>query len=121
MTVRKQAYFPRKPAVPRGTMDVAERQFRARLAQLAGGHGLLCGTLVERFRTCGHPRCKCARGEKHRAVCLFLRRDGKLRQLYVPPAYEERVRQWVANHQEFKTLVDQISDVYWQKVRQRQG
>ena len=107
--------------MPRGAMSAAERQFRSRLAQLAGGHGLLHGTIVERFRTCGNPRCKCARGEKHRAVCLFLRQEGKLRQLYIPQAYEERVRQWVANHQELKKLVDQISEFYWQRVQQRQG
>lgn len=117
MTVRS----PQKPAVPRGAMEVAERQFRSRLAQLAGGQGLLHGTLVERFRTCGNSSCRCTRGQKHRAVCLFLRQDGKLRQLYIPQAYEERVRQWVANHQELKKLVDQISEVYWQKVQRRQG
>lgn len=120
MSVRK-AYFAQKPAVARGQMDAAERQFRSRVAQIAGGQGLLRGTIVERFRTCGNPRCKCARGQKHRAVCLFLRQGGKLRQLYVPRAYEERVRQWVANHQELKKLVGQISEIYWQKVQQRQG
>jgi hypothetical protein len=121
MAVKKRPSFFPKPEVSRGGMGAAERQFRSRLAQLAGGHGLLHGTLVERFRTCGNPRCKCARGQKHRAVGLVLRQEGKLRQLHVPQAYEERVRQWVANHQELKRLVEQISVVYWQKVQQRQG
>ena len=121
MTVRRRVYSRGKPAVHRGAMGAAERQFRSRLAQLAGGHGLLRGTLVERFRTCGNPNCKCVRGQKHRAVSLFLRQGGKLRQLYVPQAYEQRVRQWVANHQELKKLVDEISAVYWQMVQQRQG
>ena len=121
MSVKKQPYFRGPPPVARSQMDPAERQFRSRLAQLASGHGLLRGTLLERFRTCGNPRCKCARGQKHRAVCLLLRQDGRLRQLYIPRAYEERVRQWVANHQELKKLIAQLSDVYWQQVRQRQG
>jgi hypothetical protein len=121
MTVKKQAYFGDQPAVSRSQMDPVERQFRSRLAQLASGHGWLRGTILERFRTCGNPRCKCARGQKHRAVCLLLRQDGRLRQLYIPQAYEERVRQWVANHQELKKLIAQISDVYWHQVRQRQG
>jgi hypothetical protein len=102
-------------------MDPAERPLRSRLAQLAGGHGGLRGTLLERFRTCGNPRCKCARGQEHRAVCLLLRQDGRLRQLYIPQAYEARVRQWVANHQELKKLIDQVRDEYWHQVRQRQG
>ena len=121
MIVKKPAYFRDPPAIARGAMAPVERQFRSRLAQLASGQGLLRGTILERFRTCGNPRCKCARGQKHRAVCLLLRQDGRLRQLYVPRAYEERVRQWVANHQELKKLIAQLSDVYWHKVRQRQG
>jgi hypothetical protein len=121
MIVKKRSPAPEKPAVTRGEMAPAERQFRSRLTQLASGQGLLRGTILERFRTCGNLRCKCARGQKHRAVCLVLRQDGRLRQLYIPRAYEERVRQWVANHQEIKQRIAQISDVYWQKVQPRQG
>jgi hypothetical protein len=121
MTVKKRQHAPEKPAVTRSEMDPAERQFRSRLTQLTSGQGLLRGTILERFRSCGNPRCKCAQGQKHRAVCLVLRQDGRLRQLYIPQAYEQRVRQWVANHQELKHLLAQLSDVYWQKVQQRQG
>jgi hypothetical protein len=102
-------------------MDPAERRWRSRLAQIAGGGGLIRGTLLERYRACGNPNCRCARGQKHRAVYLMLSQGGRLRQLFIPRAYEERVRQWVANHKELKGLLEQISQVYWEKVRQRQG
>jgi hypothetical protein len=107
--------------IPRGAMDPRERQFRSKLTALASGHGLIRGTLLERFRACGNSNCRCARGQKHRAVYLMLSEKGRLRQLYIPKAYEERVRQWVANHQELKRLLKEISEVYWQKVQQRQG
>jgi hypothetical protein len=102
-------------------MDAAERRCRARLAQIAAGEGLSRGTLLERYRACGNPRCRCARGQKHRAVYLMLSEGGRLRQLFIPKTYEERVRQWVANHKELKGLLKQIGEVYWEKVRQRQG
>ena len=102
-------------------MDAAERNFRSQLTRLAAAHGLVGGTILERYRTCGNPGCKCARGQKHRGVYLMLSEKGKLRQLYVPKAYEQRVRQWVANHAQMKKLMRQISQVYWKKVQQRQG
>jgi hypothetical protein len=93
----------------------------AALARIVGGHGLIKGTILERQRACGNPRCRCATGQKHRAVYLMLREEGKLRQLYIPSRYEPQVRQWVANQQKVKQLLKEISEVYWQKVKQRQG
>jgi len=110
-----------EPPIPRGAMGREERNFRSRLAQLVSGRGLIRGTLLERYRACGNPRCKCARGQKHRAVYLMLRHQGQLQQLYIPRSYEQQVRQWVAHHQEIKKLLHEISRIYWKKVQQRQG
>jgi hypothetical protein len=111
----------RKPAIARASMGVAERRWRSRLAQIAASGGLVRGSLLERYRACGNPNCRCARGRKHRAVYLMLSDGGRLRQLFIPAAWEDQVRQWVANHKELKGLLKQISEVYWEKVRQRQG
>jgi hypothetical protein len=54
------------------------------------------GTLQVRDRTCGKPNCRCAKGEKHKALYLVVSKEGKQQQLYIPKAYEERGRQWVA-------------------------
>lgn len=105
----------------RTSMSPQERRLRSELTRIVAGQGFIQGTLLERFRTCGNPRCRCAAGHKHRAVYLFLREDGKLRQLYIPAAYEAQVRQWVENHKRIKDLLRQLSDVYWEKVKQRQG
>jgi hypothetical protein len=102
-------------------MSADERRLRSRLTQIVSGQGAIRGTVLERQRACGNPRCKCATGQKHRAVYLMLREDGKLRQLYIPAAYEEQVREWVANQQEIKELLKQLGELYWQKVKQRQG
>jgi hypothetical protein len=102
-------------------MSLEERRARSRLTQIVSAEGLIRGTLLERERACGNPRCRCAAGQKHRAVYLMLREEGKLRQLYIPAAYEARVRQWVENHKELKELLRQLSDVHWTRVKQRQG
>lgn len=102
-------------------MSAQERRVRSRLTQIVSAEGLLRGTLLQRERACGNPRCRCATGQKHRALYLMLREEGKLRQLYIPAAYEARVRQWVENHRQLKGLLRQLSDVHWEQVKQRQG
>lgn len=107
--------------LPRGAMGPRERAWRSALAQIVAGRGLIRGTLQERLQLCGKPTCRCARGQRHRVLYLVLREGGKLRQLYVPKAWEERVRQWVANHRTLRGLLKELSEVYWDKVRRRQG
>jgi hypothetical protein len=110
----------RKKAIPRAKMPAGERDRRSRLARLAHGAGLLRGTLLLRERVCGKPNCRCVKGHKHRALYVVASKKGRLRQLYVPQAWEARVRQWVAQYREAKRLLDEVSELYWDKVRNRQ-
>ncbi len=101
-------------------MSPAERDIRSRLAQISSGSAIVRGTLTKREKVCGKPNCKCARGEKHVALYLVVSKDGKLRQLFVPESYEARVRKWLAQYKEAEELLEQISDLYWEKIRDRE-
>jgi hypothetical protein len=105
---------------PRTSFSVRERAWRSRLTRIVSGQPFLRGCLQERYRVCGKPNCRCARGQKHRALYLVLSEKGRLKQLYVPPEWEARVRQWVANHQALREIIREISGLYWEKVRQRE-
>lgn len=102
-------------------MSARERELRSRLAQLLRSEGLLRGSLNVRERVCGKPNCKCARGEKHAALYVVASQDGKLRQLYVPKAREDDVRQWVDSHREARELLEEISQLYWRRMKKRES
>jgi len=102
-------------------MSEPERRWRSQLAQIVAQQGFIHGSLLERQRVCGKPTCRCTRGHKHRAVYLMLVQKGHTRQLYVPKRFEESVRQWVRTFHTLRELMDQVSDVYWEKVQKRQG
>jgi hypothetical protein len=101
-----------KPSAP-------ERAVRSRLAQLVSTRWLLRGTLSERAGTCGKPNCRCAQGDLHRSVYLVQSQGGKLRQLFVPQAWQDRVRAAVHDYRQLRTLLEELSELAWTRLKER--
>ena len=105
----------------RTALSPHERALRSQLVQILSGQPFLRASLLERSRVCGKPYCRCAKGHKHRSLYLVVAAGGgRQRQLFVPKDWEERVRQWVENHHRLKELMNQVSDLYWDKVQRRE-
>lgn len=100
-------------------MSARERELRSALNRLLAGHGVLHGTLLTRRRVCGKPNCRCVRGQRHESLYLVVREGGQGRQLYVPAGWAEIVRRWIGNYQAARQLMDRLSGLHWEKVRQR--
>jgi hypothetical protein len=108
--------------VSRTGMPAAERQARSRLVQLLSRpRGLLRGSLLVRRRVCGKGGCKCAQGQLHESLYLVITDKGHTRQLYVPREFEPLVRRWVEDYHQARDLLEELSRIYWDKVRKRQG
>ena len=103
----------------RSRLSAAERNFRSRIAQLASGHWFLRGTLSARSGKCGKPNCHCAQGETHHSLYLVQSQAGKLRQICVPKAWQERVRQAVHDYQQMQRLIEEVSQLEWKRLRER--
>ena len=101
-------------------MTVQERRCRSALARLVSQRGLLRGNLLQRRRVCGKANCKCTRGELHASLYLVFSDGGRLRQVFVPKSWEPVVRQWVADYHDARRLLEQISRLYFEKLRQRE-
>ena len=103
-------------AIPR-----AERHLRSELRRLLGNEGVIRGTLSERARTCGKEGCKCVtKGEKHVSLYLIVSEEGSYHQVYVPRSLESVVHHWVENHTKAKELIEEISRLYYEKLRSRE-
>ena len=103
----------------RSNFSGAERRRRSRLAQIAHAQRFLRGTLSARRGRCGKPNCHCARGELHPSLYLVQSQGGKLRQICVPKAWEERVRQAIQTHQELQRLIEELSQGEWKRLGER--
>jgi hypothetical protein len=107
--------------IQRNQMSAVERRARSQLAQLLTQRGVIRGTLLVRKRKCGKANCRCAQGEGHESLFLVISENGRTRQLFVPRDWESRVRLWVGDYHRARELLEEVSRIYWDKVRQRQG
>jgi hypothetical protein len=110
----------RQPMIFRGQMSATERQLRSALNRLLSQHGVVHGTLLTRQRVCGKKTCRCTQGHLHESLYLVVSEAGRTRQMYVPRRWEAAVRQWIANYGQARQLIDELSRLHWDKIRDRQ-
>ncbi len=85
---------------------------------------MVAGSLVGQYVTCGKPRCRCTRGQKHGPLYyLYWKEQGRSRSLYVPRERVSELRRQIQNHRRFQTelrslLRRQLRD--WQRTVQEE-
>lgn len=94
-----------------------ERAVRSRLAKMVHEEPMVHATLNARAVTCGKPGCHCARGERHPALYLVFRREGRVHQVFVPASLEAQVRQWVATDHTVRSLLDEVSRLTLERLQ----
>src|ERR1700683_5435999 len=101
-------------------MSSRERAVRSELKQRLLDLGLLRGYISVRERSCGKPNCHCKKGgPKHPALYLVASKDGKPEQLFIAEELEGEPREWVDSYQRLRELLEELSELHWQKLRQR--
>lgn len=110
----------RFPAILKNRMTGRERYLRSQLTQLVSSVGLVRASLNPRDKLCGKPTCRCTRGEKHRSLYLLRSEDAKRRQLFIPRSLESQACEWVEAYQHLRDLVDELSQIYWEKLQRRE-
>ena len=105
--------------ISRAELSAAERSLRSRLAQLTSSERFLHGSLSERVAKCGKPTCHCAQGEGHPSLYLVQSQAGEARQICVPKAWQDPVRQAVGVYQEIRRLLDEVSTLEWKRFQAR--
>lgn len=89
---------------------VAHRN-RAR-AKLVGNLDVIRGSLVETYRTCGKPGCRCREGAKHGPYYLLTwSEDGKARSAHVPRDRVRRVKQMIRDYQEAREALLRLGEI----------
>jgi hypothetical protein len=82
---------------------------------------ILRGSLIERFKRCGKPGCKCAQGPGHGPkYYLSVSQPGARPQMdYVPLEYSGQVSEYLHNFQQVRQLLEQICNLNRELLRRR--
>jgi hypothetical protein len=99
-----------------------ERRLYSALRQSLGRPGLLRGNLVSSRPQCGKPSCHCHKGRRkgHPALYLGVSLEGKQRMIYVPPAWQDRVREWVDRYSQVRDVLEQLSLACLKRLQSRE-
>ena len=99
------------------------RRRQALAKKLAGLEPLILrGSLIERYKRCGHPGCKCQRGQGHGPkYYLSVSQAGSRPEMdYVPEEYSRRVSDYLRNFQEVRQILEKICNLNRELLRRRE-
>lgn len=82
---------------------------------------ILRGSLIERYKRCGKPTCKCAQGPGHGPkYYLSVSCTGERPEMdYVPQAQYEHVAQYLANYHRVRELLEELCAINRELLRRR--
>jgi len=92
-------------------LDELETRRDALLKELGQVGPFMEGSVGRNGWHCKNPRCRCQRGELHRATILTWKEKQKSVSRHVPKALEAEVRQWTGEMRRVRALIKQISAV----------
>jgi hypothetical protein len=103
------------------TADLKRRRGQL-LRKLPPLDSVLRGSLIERYKRCGNPNCRCADGQGHGPkYYLSVSYPGSSPRMdYVPQAEYARVSESLANYSQIREILEQISEINHELLRRRE-
>jgi hypothetical protein len=105
------------------TSSSLRRRRRQLLKQLPDLETLLRGSLIERYKRCGKPGCKCANGPGHGPkYYLSVSIPGGQPQMdYVPQVDYPDVAERLANYHRVREIIEEICEINRELLRRREA
>ncbi len=106
----------------KSTKALRQRQ-KAILRRLPPLQAILRGSLVERYKRCGKPGCKCANGPGHGPKYYLTVSYPKRRPEmdYVPADLQEKVKEYLENYRKVKGILEELSEINRELLRRRES
>jgi hypothetical protein len=112
--------------LPADIENVSVRALRQRRKRLVGRlpplDSVLPGSLIERYKRCGKPGCKCAKGPGHGPkYYLSVSQSGSTPRMdYVPCEYQQQVLEYVENYRQARDILKAVCAINRELLRRRQ-
>ncbi len=105
---------------PAATLRRRRKQLLKRLPPL---EAVMRGSLIERYKRCGKPGCKCAQGPGHGPkYYLSVSRTAARPQMdYVPQAHQPQVAQYLNNYRQIRDILEELCAINRELLRRREA
>ena len=82
---------------------------------------ILRGSLIERYKRCGNPGCKCQHGPGHgpKYYLSVSQAGGRPEMDYVPAEYRQQASDYLQNFQKVRQVLEQICNLNREILRRR--
>src|SRR5450631_1274761 len=99
------------------------RRRQALLRQLPPLKAILRGSLIERYKPCGKPGCKCANGPGHGPKYYLSVSYPGFRPLmeYVPQEFYDQTTKFLGNYQRTREILEEICEINRQLLQRREA
>ena len=103
--------------------SVLRRRRKQLLRDLPPLDSILRGSLIERYKRCGKPGCKCANGPGHGPkYYLSVSYPGRTPQMdYVPQADHAQISERLANYHRVREILEEICEINRELLRRREA
>ena len=83
---------------------------------------ILRGSLIERYKRCGKPGCKCAKGRGHGPKYYLSVSYPRLRPQmdYVPQGFHHQAKRFLSNYQRVREILEEICEINRELLRRRE-
>jgi len=104
------------------TSTTLRRRRKTLLRRLPPLEAVLRGSLIERYKRCGKPGCKCAQGRGHGPkYYLSVSRTGARPEMdYVPQGHQGQVAQYLANYRRIREILEELCAINRELLRRRE-
>ena len=108
--------------MPNESTATLRKRRDALLRKLPPLKAILRGSLIERYKRCGKPGCKCADGPGHGPkYYLSVSYPGLRPQMdYVPHESHDQVAEFVANFLRAREILEEVSEINHELLRRRE-
>ncbi len=98
------------------------RRQRALIRTLPDLTAVLRGSLIERYKRCGKPGCRCAQGRGHGPkYYLSVSKPGQRPEMdYVPQKFLEKVQEHLDNFRKTKLILEELCEINRELLRRRE-
>jgi hypothetical protein len=105
----KHTSYHREVTMEKKTISDMRRKIRRLHQKLSTLGPLMRGTVVLLGSTCGNPRCKCARGEKHPQYYFSVNIDRRTKTMYLRKEMKSKAEEYVKNYKLLWHIVEEMT------------